>query len=700
MSQYRPVGTSVLSRTIFPAKTRAVLLSAGGLKCSEYTTASHTEFYPITLRTSHKKIIEMKAASSSYFAKRNYSLKPIATEKLGSFQFTKESYLQRKIRSQNRTSSVLLRDISSVSGLIKEEIIKDSVNKNENKKYKPSDFNISTNTDDYLKKMEIDDLIINMIVYKCCSKEWLVKSSPFLIDLANQMGLGWLSNAVVRNTFFKVFCAGETEPEIVETVKRLHKNNIKSMLDLSVESDVDTNLIFGNSSEEAKPNKLEEESKRLALNKNADDICRGYMQSIDMAASQNDSFVALKITGLIPTDSLYRLSLLYDYLLKGYSEVKKTEKASSATLSYRSFHDHILMNIPGFKSLQKTEEEKTKISKELFESIDRDGDGKIDWIDLSNGLRLDNPIARPLYLAGSDKNKSDSYNSLADGSKRLQGANSIDILEYDTMIRRIQKLANHAQSMNVSLVVDAEHSYFQPIIDQATISTMKKYNSFKSKNKLNAESDYFKRSPLVFNTYQLYTKSGLIRLQEDYELSIREGWAFGAKLVRGAYMYQERDLAKKLKYESPINETIEETHNSYNNGVKFMLENIAKKKNELESLLKVNKGDKVVNISNPSLVIASHNSESSQMAINEIISLGIPHDSKTVCFAQLLGMQDSKSYKIAELGFNSYKYVPYGPIEETMPYLIRRAQENSAILETANQEFDKLSKELYRRMNS
>ncbi|OMJ11706.1 Proline dehydrogenase 1, mitochondrial, partial [Smittium culicis] len=256
----------------------------------------------------------------------------------------------------------------------------------------------------------------------------------------------------------------------------------------------------------------------------------------------------------------------------------------------------------------------------------------------------------------------------------------------------------------VNLVVDAEHSYFQPTIDQATLEIMRKFNAFTNKSDKDSKSDYYNQKPIFFNTYQLYTKSGLTRLKDDYELSVREGFAFGAKLVRGAYMVQERDLAKKLNYESPINETLQDTHNSYNSGVKFVLERVASRQKKFEELISNNNKSNAsakneICVSNPVVIVASHNSESAQLAINEFLRLGLPKKSSNISFAQLLGMQDTISYKIAELGFNSYKYVPYGPIEETLPYLTRRAQENSSVLDGSNQEYDILKKELYRRFN-
>ncbi|OMJ14399.1 Proline dehydrogenase 1, mitochondrial [Smittium culicis] len=559
---------------------------------------------------------------------------------------------------------------------------------------------INGNTGEYIRKMHTSELINTMAVFKCCSKEWLVKSSPFLIDLSNQLGMSWLSNSIVKNTFFKVFCAGETETEIVKTVKKLHDNNIKSMLDLSIESDLDMSIIFGGGN---KPilSAEQEKSKREAQNANADNIYNGYIHSIDMASTQPDSFVALKVTGLIPTDSLYRLSRFYFYIKSGYEIASKTSNSSSGTIDYQSFVKNVLLNIPGYKQLKMPEEDINRLSKAIFESIDSNKDGKVDWIDINNGLTINSKFSRSLYLAEDGEN---NKNPNTQNNRVIQGANKFDLDEYDTMINRLTKLATYSKEKKVNLVVDAEHSYFQPTIDQATLEIMRKFNAFTNKSDKDSKSDYYNQKPIFFNTYQLYTKSGLSRLKDDYELCVREGFAFGAKLVRGAYMVQERDLAKKLNYESPINETLQDTHNSYNSGVKFVLEKVASRQKKFEELISNNNKPNTsakdeTCVSNPVVIVASHNSESAQLAINEFLRLGLPKKSSNISFAQLLGMQDTISYRIAELGFNSYKYVPYGPIEETLPYLTRRAQENSSVLDGSNQEYDILKKELYRRFN-
>ena len=167
----------------------------------------------------------------------------------------------------------------------------------------------------------------------------------------------------------------------------------------------------------------------------------------------------------------------------------------------------------------------------------------------------------------------------------------------------------------------------------------------------------------------------------DIERSERHSYHFGAKLVRGAYMEGERALAESLGYESPIHDTIENTHNCYNDAVAYLL------RQSKES------GDRKVE-----MMLASHNQQSIEKAITVMDELDIDPQASTICFAQLYGMSDNLTYNLGQNGFRSYKYVPYGLVGEVMPYLVRRANENSAIAGGAGKELQMIRAELKRRM--
>jgi proline dehydrogenase len=171
----------------------------------------------------------------------------------------------------------------------------------------------------------------------------------------------------------------------------------------------------------------------------------------------------------------------------------------------------------------------------------------------------------------------------------------------------------------------------------------------------------------------MYTKSSRGRLELDVELAKRENITFAAKLVRGAYMVSERKRAEEMGYTSPICETLEDTHASYNGGVKFLLNKL---KEYQEST-----GESVTEVTSPIVfMVASHNRDSVILTIEEMEKNGVAARSGVVKFGQLFGMQDQLSYTLGRNGYAIYKYLPYGMIDEVIPYLLRRAQENSSVL--------------------
>ncbi|KAJ1938274.1 proline dehydrogenase [Linderina pennispora] len=275
-------------------------------------------------------------------------------------------------------------------------------------------------------------------------------------------------------------------------------------------------------------------------------------------------------------------------------------------------------------------------------------------------LGLDNPLARPLYLRASPTSE--------------YGAVETDFEDYERMISRSRAVAQQASDSNVRIMVDAEHSYFQPLIDHVALVLQREFN---------AQTQHGGRA-LIFNTYQMYRADSFQRMVDDYERAAREGWRFAAKLVRGAYMELERERAAKLGYASPINPTLEATHASYNKGVSFLMQEVATAQ--------------AAGAVPPVLFAATHNNASIEMGMQQLRQLNIDTTNEPVMFGQLLGMQDAVSYAIAKAGLPIYKYVPYGPLEEVMPYLIRRAQENSAVASSIRKEASAVLSEIRRRL--
>uniref|UniRef100_A0A674EQC6 Proline dehydrogenase n=1 Tax=Salmo trutta TaxID=8032 RepID=A0A674EQC6_SALTR len=232
------------------------------------------------------------------------------------------------------------------------------------------------------------------------------------------------------------------------------------------------------------------------------------------------------------------------------------------------------------------------------------------------------------------------------------------------MLQRVDVLAKHAVDNGVRLMVDAEQTYFQPAISRLTLEMQRIFN---------------REKPIIFNTYQCYLKEAYDNVSVDVELSRREGWYFGAKLVRGAYMYQERSRAKEIGYEDPINPDYEATNRMYHKCLEFVLE-------EIDHNRKAN------------VMVASHNEDTVKFTLEKMNEMGLSPTEKKVYFGQLLGMCDQISFPLGQAGFPVYKYVPYGPVNEVIPYLSRRALENRGFMKGSQRERSLLWKELKRRL--
>jgi proline dehydrogenase len=231
---------------------------------------------------------------------------------------------------------------------------------------------------------------------------------------------------------------------------------------------------------------------------------------------------------------------------------------------------------------------------------------------------------------------------------------------YNNMIRRIEKIAAHAANHSMQLMIDAEESWIQNVVDRVCYDLMLKFN---------------KERAVVYNTYQLYKKDSLTNMKKAHVEITESGCFFGAKLVRGAYMEKERARAKELNYPDPIQPNKISTDMDYNNALDYAM----------------------THISNFALCAGTHNEQSCQYLADLMHAHNIAKTDERVYFAQLLGMSDNISFKLADLGYYVAKYVPYGPLEKVLPYLFRRAEENTAIAGQSGREFLLVKKELKRR---
>lgn len=234
---------------------------------------------------------------------------------------------------------------------------------------------------------------------------------------------------------------------------------------------------------------------------------------------------------------------------------------------------------------------------------------------------------------------------------------------FDRGKKRFDTICSRAFLLNVPVLVDAEETWIQDPIDAIVDELMAKYN---------------RERAIVFNTYQLYRTQAFGNLRAAHANAVRTGYFLGAKLVRGAYMEKERDRAEELDYPSPIHPDKASTDKAFNDALLFCVENI----------------DRI------SLMCGSHNERSNAFLADLMNERGIDHQDKRVWFAQLYGMSDNISFNLAKAGYNVAKYVPYGPVRAVMPYLLRRAAENTSVAGQSSRELRLIRKELRRRRNS
>jgi proline dehydrogenase len=246
--------------------------------------------------------------------------------------------------------------------------------------------------------------------------------------------------------------------------------------------------------------------------------------------------------------------------------------------------------------------------------------------------------------------------------QRKKRLSELEMYSFDKLKKRVDELCQAAFDAGTKILVDAEESWFQDVIDEMTYEAMAKYN---------------RETCIVYNTYQMYRHDMLEKLKKAHEIALENGYLLGAKLVRGAYMEKERERAARKNYLSPIQPDKVATDKDYDSALRFCMENI----------------------NTMALVSGSHN-DNSNILLTELISgNGLDPKDDRVYFAQLYGMSDNISYNLAKAGYNVVKYVPYGPVEKVMPYLARRAEENTSVAGQSSREFDMIRRELTRRKN-
>ena len=483
------------------------------------------------------------------------------------------------------------------------------------------------------KSKTMVELLRARVVFTTCQFQTLVANAGSLVNTSYKVLGKGVTNAIMRYSFFGHFCAGEDELKIKPTVDYLQRNGIGSILDYAAESDVAE-------IPKAVDNK---ETQCRVYDYRDEELCDyhaiTFKKCIHAVKSVSPTgFAAIKCTALGNPKLLERMSITIFELRKLFSTFDNKHTGFVSRDDFKITFEKIFVGAE---------------AEEIFDQIDVNHDGMIDYIEWSNSLIIED-LGRLLVYC---REQGPLYKAALDDT---------EIKLVKKMRDRINNLAKLAKDLGVRLMIDAEHSYFQPAIDNITIDLAKKFNT-----------DY----PVIFSTYQMYLKDARNRLRTDILRAKAGNYKFAAKLVRGAYMVVERARARELYLEDPIIDTLEHTHENYDSAIEEIIEEISKSQNRNDI----------------EVMIASHNQKSVELAIENMSKYGLQPDSG-VYFGQLLGMSDHLTFSLGNGGYKAYKYVPYGKVSEVMPYLIRRAQENSGLMSNSKNELKMVTTEIRRRL--
>lgn len=297
--------------------------------------------------------------------------------------------------------------------------------------------------------------------------------------------------------------------------------------------------------------------------------------------------------------------------------------------------------------------------------LDYSVEGKESLDDINKAL---DETLKSIKNAGIDKNipfavfKPTAFTSSAVLEKSSAGMQLTDEekVEAQNFKIRVNLLCKTAYETQIPILIDAEDSHFQKFIDETVEEMMKIYN---------------KERAVVYNTWQMYRTDRLQNLEQWYKKAVEHNFFLGAKFVRGAYMEKERARAAEKGYPSPIHENKEGTDKAYNDALRFSFEHL----------------DRI------SIFNGTHNEDSNNLLASLIDNAGLKRNDSRIWFSQLYGMSDHISFNLAEQGFNVAKYLPFGPVKHVLPYLFRRAEENTSVKGQTGRELSLINKEMLRR---
>uniref|UniRef100_A0A8C8INP7 Proline dehydrogenase n=1 Tax=Oncorhynchus tshawytscha TaxID=74940 RepID=A0A8C8INP7_ONCTS len=512
------------------------------------------------------------------------------------------------------------------------------------------------NTHEAYKSKDNIELLRSLLVFKLCTFDLLVDKNKELMDLSKKVFGKRLFERLMKMTFYGQFVAGEDHNSIKPLIHKNQAFGVGSVLDyiVSVIPSVDhrekkykAHRQFG----DRRGGVVSARTYFYADEAKCDAQMETFLNCIKASGGASvDGFSAVKMTALGRPQFLLQFSEVLVKWRRFFNLLAAQQgKSGMDALEQKLELEQLKESLTKLGVGNKDDIENWFTGEKLGSS------GTIDLLDWNSLINDRTKISNLLVIPNVENGQLEPL---------LRKFTVEEEKQMKRMLQRVDVLAKHAVDNGVRLMVDAEQTYFQPAISRLTLEMQRIFN---------------REKPIIFNTYQCYLKEAYDNVSVDVELSRREGWYFGAKLVRGAYMYQERSRAEEIGYEDPINPDYEATNRMYHKCLEFVLE-------EIDHNRKAN------------VMVASHNEDTVKFTLGKMNEMGLSPTEKKVYFGQLLGMCDQISFPLGQAGFPVYKYVPYGPVNEVIPYLSRRALENRGFMKGSQRERSLLWKELKRRL--
>ncbi|KAK0080512.1 hypothetical protein PV325_013826, partial [Microctonus aethiopoides] len=526
------------------------------------------------------------------------------------------------------------------------------------------------------------ELIRAYIVYQICSIEYVVENNMKFMRFANKILGERLFKMFMKATFYGHFVAGEDENEIRPVLDRLRQFGVKPILDYSVEEDMsqeeaerrEVQASVSEAGDETKEGTIKKYhvEKSFADRRYKVSSARTYFylneasceRNMDIfircleavaAGSKNDGIIAVKLTALGRPQLLLQLS---EVIMRARQYMTDMVGGEGAVLAHHTKPDVLK------KKFEEAHIRDEVPVKKFLEKIQSDKEGVIHLFPWSGILDENYQLSETFQVPDIKTGKM---------VKLMTQLTRKEEEMFRNMIRRLNNIVAIATKLNVRIMIDAEQTYFQPAISRLTLEMMRKYNTERA---------------VVFNTYQTYLKDAYNEVKTDLEQAERQNFYFGAKIVRGAYIEQERARAAAMSYSDPTCANYEATTENYHKTLMECLRRMKQYKDKGEDPKKL------------AIMVASHNEDTVRFAIEKMKEIGISPEDKVICFGQLFAMCDYLTFPLGQSGYSAYKYIPYGPVKEVLPYLSRRAQENRGVLKKIKKEKQLLLTEVLRRFRT